>query len=91
MPSELFKLVKCTGGVLDIDDIAIPAGFLILVLTMPQHLKRIFHNVVANNLFDNEWEKSENLRQEPVEWIKEQSNNLIIFNSFEVASYLLAI
>jgi hypothetical protein len=26
-----------------------------------------------------------NLRQEPVEWIKEQSNIFIIFNSFEVA------
>ena len=28
MPSELLKLVKCTGADLDTDDIAIPAGFV---------------------------------------------------------------
>ena len=28
--------------------------FLILVLTMPQHLKSFFHNEAANNLFANE-------------------------------------
>jgi hypothetical protein len=28
MPSELLKLVKCTGGNLDTDNIAFPAGFV---------------------------------------------------------------
>ena len=59
MPSELLKLVKCVL-VQFLTPTILPSqlDLLILVLTMPQHLKRFFHNVVANNLFDNEWDTS---------------------------------
>ena len=43
MHSELLKLVKCTtGAVLDTYNIASQLDLLILVLTMPQHLKSFF-------------------------------------------------
>ena len=62
MPSELLKhhvkWLYWWSEFLTLLTILSQLDLLILVLTMPQHLKRFFHNGVANKLFDNEWEKS---------------------------------
>jgi hypothetical protein len=62
MPSELLKLVKWCGVLaqffLTLTILPSQLDFLILVLTMPQHLKRFFKDEVAKDLFVNDWDKS---------------------------------
>ena len=79
MPSELLKLVKCTGTVLETDDIAIPAGFVAISVDNAPASAKVFHDEVAKNLFDNEWDKSGICNRSQLNGSK---SNPIVFSSF---------
>jgi hypothetical protein len=48
---------------------------------MPQHLKSFFHNEVANNLFDNEWDMSGSRKRSQLNGSKAEHP---IFSSFQI-------